>query len=88
VEEAGNLFYWPRKLEATEMVLTLEQRAAFVEEAPEIFLPIPGGWGKMGRTHIRLAAEWPISNAGRDDLGGRQERVSLWVLSPETFLKD
>jgi hypothetical protein len=27
-----------------------------VEEAPEIFLPIPGGWGKMGHTHIRLAA--------------------------------
>jgi len=45
-------FTGPRKLEATEMMLTLEQRAAFVEEAPEIFLPIPGGWGKMGRTHI------------------------------------
>ena len=27
-----------------------------MEEAPEIFLPIPGGWGKMGHTHIRLAA--------------------------------
>src|SRR5258708_39785106 len=36
--------------------LTLEQQAAFVEEAPEIFLPIPGGWGRMGHTHIRLAA--------------------------------
>jgi hypothetical protein len=36
-------------------MLTLEQQAAFVEEAPEIFLPIPGGWGKMGHTHIRLA---------------------------------
>ena len=35
---------------------SLEQQAAFVEEAPEIFLPIPGGWGKMGHTHIRLAA--------------------------------
>jgi hypothetical protein len=38
------------------LVLTLEQQAAFVEEAPEIFLPIPGGWRKMGHTHIRLAA--------------------------------
>jgi len=37
-------------------MLTLEQQAAFVEEAPEIFLAIPGGWGKMGHTHIRLAA--------------------------------
>ena len=38
------------------LMLTLEEQAAFVEEAPEIFLPIPGGWGKMGHTHIRLAA--------------------------------
>ena len=38
------------------LLLTLEQQTAFVEEAPEIFLPIPGGWGKMGHTHIRLAA--------------------------------
>ena len=36
--------------------VTLEQQAAFVEEAPEIFLRIPGGWGKMGHTHICLAA--------------------------------
>src|SRR5215472_6589881 len=36
--------------------LTLEQQAAFVEEAPQIFLPIPGGFGRMGHTHIRLAA--------------------------------
>ena len=38
------------------LMLTLEQQAMFVEEAPEIFLPIPGGWGRMGHTHIRLAA--------------------------------
>lgn len=38
------------------LMLTLEQQAAFVEESPEIFLPISGGWGKMGHTHIRLAA--------------------------------
>ena len=38
------------------LTLTLEQQAAFVDEAPEIFLPIPGGFGKMGHTHIRLAA--------------------------------
>ena len=38
------------------LMLSLEQQAAFVNEAPEIFLPIPGGWGKMGHTHIRLAA--------------------------------
>jgi hypothetical protein len=38
------------------LMLTLEHQAAFVEEQPEIFLPIPGGWGKSGATHIRLAA--------------------------------
>ena len=37
------------------LMLTVEQQEAFVEEASEIFLPIPGGWGKMGHTHIRLA---------------------------------
>jgi len=38
------------------LMLTLEQQAAFVEEAPEIFLPIPGGRRKRGHTHIRSAA--------------------------------
>ena len=38
------------------LALTPEQQAAFVEEAPEIFVPIPGGFGRMGHTHIRLAA--------------------------------
>jgi hypothetical protein len=33
------------------LMLTLEQQAAFVEEAPEIFLPIPGGLGKMGHAY-------------------------------------
>ena len=38
------------------LMLTVEQQTAFVEELPEVFLPIPGGWGRMGMTHIRLAA--------------------------------
>jgi len=38
------------------LTLTLEHQALFVEDAPEIFLPIPGGFGRMGHTHIRLAA--------------------------------
>jgi hypothetical protein len=37
------------------LMLTLEQQTAFVEEMPEAFLPIPGGWERMGMTHIRLA---------------------------------
>ena len=38
------------------LMLTPQQQAIFVEEAPEIFLPVSGGWGRMGATHIRLAA--------------------------------
>lgn len=38
------------------LMLTLEQQAAFVQELPEVFVPIAGGWGRMGMTHIRLAA--------------------------------
>jgi hypothetical protein len=37
------------------LMLTLEQQQAFVAELPEVFLPIAGGWGRMGMTHIRLA---------------------------------
>ena len=38
------------------LMLTPEQQAAFVEELPEVFVPIAGGWGRMGMTHIRLEA--------------------------------
>jgi hypothetical protein len=38
------------------LMLTPDQQAAFVAELPDVFLPIAGGWGKMGMTHIRLAA--------------------------------
>ena len=38
------------------LMLTPVQQASFVAEAPEVFLPIAGGWGRMGMTHIRLAA--------------------------------
>ena len=57
------------------LTLTLEQQAAFVEEAPEIFLPIPGGFGRMGHTHIRLAA------ANQDVLTGALQ--TAWKLRVE-----
>jgi hypothetical protein len=61
------------------LTLTLEQQAAFVEEAPEIFLPIPGGWGRMGHTHIRLAA------ANEDVLTGALR--AAWKLRTEKNAK-
>ena len=38
------------------LMLDPEQQAAFVAEQPEVFLPIPGGWGRNGATHLRLSA--------------------------------
>jgi len=35
--------------------LTPELQTDFIADAPDVFLPIPGGWGRMGHTHIVLA---------------------------------
>jgi hypothetical protein len=37
------------------LMLTPELQAAFIADAPEVFLPVAGGWGNGGSTHIRLA---------------------------------
>jgi hypothetical protein len=37
------------------LMFTPEQQSAFVAEAPDVFLPIPGGWGRNGATHVRLS---------------------------------
>ena len=57
------------------LMITVEQQAAFVEEMPEVFLPIAGGWGRMGMTHIRLAA------ASEDVLAGALR--TAWKLRVE-----
>jgi hypothetical protein len=46
------------------LMLTPEIQAEFVADAPDVFLPVAGGWGRMGATHIRLA------KANRDILTG------------------
>jgi hypothetical protein len=43
------------KLGYGNLMLTPEQQSAFVEELPEVFLPVAGGWGRNGATHVRLA---------------------------------
>ncbi|HLK04349.1 MAG TPA: MmcQ/YjbR family DNA-binding protein [Candidatus Acidoferrum sp.] len=58
------------------LMLTPEQQAMFVAELPEIFVPVAGGWGKNGATHVVLAA------VGEDVLEGAlrtayERRVSL-----------
>ena len=37
------------------LMLTPEQQAEFVADQPGVFVPIAGGWGRMGATHVRLA---------------------------------
>ncbi len=37
------------------LMLSPEIQAEFLADRPELFLPIKGGWGRMGMTHIRLA---------------------------------
>ncbi len=41
------------------LMLSPELQRALIAEAPDVFLPIPGGWGRMGCTHIRLAEASP-----------------------------
>ena len=37
------------------LALTPAEQKVFVEELPEVFVPVAGGWGRMGMTHIVLA---------------------------------
>jgi len=34
--------------------LTPEQQSILVDAEPDIFRPVPGGWGKSGSTNVRL----------------------------------
>jgi hypothetical protein len=57
------------------LMLSPAQQAAFVEEQPEVFLPVAGGWGRNGATHIRLAV------ANEDVLAGALH--TAWKLRVE-----
>lgn len=61
------------------LMLTPEQQAAFVEERPDLFVPIKGGWGRMGSTHIVLA------KADEDSLTGAL--ATAWKLRKEKNMK-
>jgi hypothetical protein len=61
------------------LMLTPEQQSAFVDELPEVFVRIGGGWGRHGATHIRLAA------ANEDMLAGALR--TAWQLRTEMNAK-
>jgi len=57
------------------LMITPELQAAFIADRPDLFLPIHGGWGRMGATHIRLAV------ADEDSLRGALH--TAWKLRVE-----
>lgn len=57
------------------LMITPEMQAGFVEEEPDIFLPIAGGWGRNGATHVVLA------RANEDLLAGALR--AAWKLRKE-----
>jgi hypothetical protein len=38
------------------LMLTPDQQTMFVAEEPGIFIPVAGGWGRNGATHVELSA--------------------------------
>jgi hypothetical protein len=58
-----------------KLALTPEEQSVFCEELPDVFLPIAGGWGRMGMTHIVLA------HATEDVLRGALQKA--WRLRVE-----
>ena len=63
------------KLGYGNLMLTPELQAEFIAEQSDMFLPVAGGWGRNGATHIRLAA------ANEDVLAGALR--TAWKLRVE-----
>jgi hypothetical protein len=68
------------------VMITPEQQAAFVEELPDIFIPVKGGWGLGGATHIRLAnaPEDVVRGALQTALKLRQEKNAKSATTPNS----
>lgn len=43
------------KLGYGNLIISPELQAELIGQRPDLFLPVAGGWGRMGATHIRLA---------------------------------
>ena len=54
---AGRIFATlPSKMKGYgNLALSPEQQVAFCAELPKVFIPIDGGWGRAGMTHVALA---------------------------------
>ena len=60
------------------LLLTPEQQAGMIEDAPDIFLPVPNKWGLRGATLVRLAKVTPdiLAGALRTAWTNRQDKPS------------
>src|SRR5580700_8474115 len=67
------------KLGYGNLMLTPEMQIELAKEMPQVFLPIAGGWGKSGATHVVL------KKANEDLLGGALRMA--WKLRVEKNAK-
>ncbi len=72
------------KLGYGNLMLTPELQAEFVADAPDLFLPVAGAWGRTGATHIRLApsTEDALSGALRAAYKVRLQKNATTVQRP------
>jgi len=66
------------------LMLIPEVQADFVRESPQLFIPVKGGWGRMGATHIRLdlATEDILAGALRAAWKIRKEKNEKTIKKP------
>ena len=43
------------KLGYGNLIISPDLQKELISQRPDLFLPVAGGWGRMGATHIRLA---------------------------------
>ncbi len=66
------------------LLLTPDQQAGMVNDEPEVFSPVPGGWGRHGSTRVRLAKVTPdvLEDALRT---AWRKRAPKRLLAPRRF---
>ncbi len=77
----GKIFatLWPQE-DCGVVLVSPEQQAELIDAAPDVFMPVPGGWGRRGSTQVLL----PVANETivRDAL-----RIAWQKRAPRRLLK-
>jgi hypothetical protein len=78
----GKIFATLMPQEGWGMVkLTPDEQEAFVQAAPGVFSPVPGGWGRQGATRVQLKAA--TKSIARDGL------TAAWRLrAPKALVRE